>query len=323
MLVRLLASLREQTVGFGETIVVDNGSTDDAVEVARSAGCRVVSMGGNAGFARAVNRGWREAGGGWIAILNSDVELDRCWLERLLAAERVASGEAAFATGTIYTAESRGQAGQIVDATYDLMSRAGCAWRAGHGSELEADHGGVKTIAMTPATACLYRRDVLERLGGFDESYGSYLEDVDLGLRCLEAGLSGVWVREALAWHKGSATFGRWDARVVRLTSRNQLRLLSRHYDAALFRSCLRAIVVGQLLWGFVALRHGAGLPWLQGKLDALGGFRLEGAPSDRLRDFLAASERELEARAPGPYWRWYFRLSGSRRRDSAASGAV
>jgi glycosyltransferase involved in cell wall biosynthesis len=56
--------------------VVDNASTDGAAERARDAGCRVIEMGENAGFARAVNRGWRAAKTDWIAILNSDVELD-------------------------------------------------------------------------------------------------------------------------------------------------------------------------------------------------------------------------------------------------------
>ena len=259
LLTRLLASMRAQTVAFDEVIVVDNASTDGAADVAIAAACRVIPMGENVGFARAVNRGWREARPGWVAVLNSDVELDSRWLERLLAGV----GDAAFATGTIYIAASRGSRNEVLDGTYDLVSRAGCAWRAGHGEAAhlinDAGSASPRAIAITPATACIYRRDVLARLGGFEESFGSYLEDVDLGLRCVNEGLGGVWIPDALAWHQGSATFGRWDARVVRLTSRNQVRLICRHYDRALFRSCLRAIMTGQLLWGLVALRHGAG----------------------------------------------------------------
>jgi hypothetical protein len=98
----------------------------------------------------------------------------------------------------------------------------------------------------------------------------------------------------------------------VRLISRNQLLLVARHYDRALFRSCFRHIVAGQLLWGFVALRHGAAFAWLAGKWDGLRGFRLEGTPSIPLRNFLLASEREIQSRARDPYWRWYFRLTGA-----------
>jgi len=302
LLVRLLASLQAQSVPCQEILVVDNASTDGAPERARDAGCRVIEMGGNAGFARAVNRGWSEAKTDWIAILNSDVELDRYWMERLTGQ----AGDASFATGLILNATDRTR----VDGTYDLVSRGACAWRAGHG-ELSGSADRVSApIAIAPATACIFRREVLKCLNGFDERFGSYLEDVDLGLRCLERGFSGRYIPEAVAWHHGSATYGRWDARVVRLISRNQLMLVCRHYDRALLRSCLWPILAGQSLWGLVALRHGAGRAWLAGKWDALRDFRLEGGPSIPLRDFLAASEREIEARARDGYWRWYFRLT-------------
>jgi hypothetical protein len=123
----------------------------------------------------------------------------------------------------------------------------------------------------------------------------------------------------AIADHHGSATFGRWDARVVRLISRNQVLLVSRHYDEALFRSCFWAILAGQLLWGLIALRHGRPLAWLAGKWDGLRGFHLEGRPSPQLVEFLAASETEIRRRATGPYWRWYFRLTDLR---STTTGA-
>jgi GT2 family glycosyltransferase len=305
LLARLLDSLRAQTVPFTEIIVVDNASGDAGPALARSHACRIIAMGENAGFARAVNRGWRAAATEWVAILNSDVELDRRWLERLSAGV----GNASFATGTIFNATDR----NAIDGTYDLLSRAACAWRAGHG-DAAAAHSGTPAlpIAIAPATACIFRRDVLERLNGFDERYGSYLEDVDLGLRCLHEGFAGVYVPDAVAYHHGSATLGRWNPRVVRLISRNQLLLVARHYDHALFRSCWWPIIAGQALWGLVALRHGAALAWLAGKLDALRGFRLEGQPSAPLRRFLTASEREIQIRARDPYWRWYFRLTGA-----------
>jgi GT2 family glycosyltransferase len=303
LLASLLTTIARQTVPFAEIIVVDNASTDGAADLARARGCRVIPMHRNAGFARAVNAGWQAASTEWVAILNSDVELDEHWLERLSAA----SGDASFVAGTIFDAARRDR----IDGTYDLVSRAACAWRAGHGED--ASSGRATAIAIAPATACLFRCDVLERLGGFDESFGSYLEDVDLGLRCLRRGISGTFIPEAVAWHHGSATLGRWNSRVVRLISRNQVLLVARHFDRVLFRSCFWHIVAGQLLWGLVALRHGRPLAWLAGKIDGLRGFRLTAEPSGQVREFLAASECEIRRRARDPYWRWYFRLTGSR----------
>jgi GT2 family glycosyltransferase len=225
-----------------------------------------------------------------------------------------------FATGTILSAADRNSiGGGCIDGTYELLSRGACAWRAGNGEAMSSRQppaAGPPTpqpIALAPGTACLFRREVLERLGGFDESFGSYLEDVDLGLRCLREGLAGVYVPGAMAWHRGSATWGRWNPRVVRAISRNQVLLVARHYDRALFRSCFWPILAGQMLWGVLALRHGAGLAWAAGKWEGLRTFRPEGRDSARLRDFLSASELEIRARARGPYWRWYFRLTGSR----------
>jgi GT2 family glycosyltransferase len=306
LLERLLDTVCAQTHPFAEVVVVDDASTDGAGDLARARGCRVIAMGENAGFARAVNRGWKSAATDWVAILNSDVELDSRWLERLSSA----AAEASFATGTILDAENR----HAIDGTYDLVSRAACAWRAGKGETAGQGEpaGQGELIAIAPGTACLFRRDVLDRLNGFDESFGSYLEDVDLGLRCLREGFAGVYVPDAIAYHHGSATLGQWNPRVVRLISRNQLFLVARHYDYALFRSCFWPIVAGQILWGLVALRHGRGLAWLAGKIEGLRGFHLEGTPSIPLRDFLTESESEIRRRATGPYWRWYFRLTGA-----------
>jgi GT2 family glycosyltransferase len=312
LLAQLLDSIAAQSEPFTKVIVVDNASTDGAADLARARGCSVVTQNENLGFARAVNLGWRAAHGSqWIAILNSDVMLDTNWLKCLTDA----AGDFGFATGTIFNAIDRA----AIDGTYDLLSRSGCAWRAGHG-ECNTALGIQLPIALAPGTACLFRRDVLEQLNGFDEEFGSYLEDVDLGLRCIREGYQGVYVPDALAWHHGGATLGRWDPRVVRLMSRNQLLLIQRHYDGALFRSCFWPIVAGQVLWGVVALRHGAGLAWLAGKFDTLKSFRLEGTPSYGLRAFLATSEREIRLRARDPYWRWYFRLTAPFANPSGAA---
>jgi hypothetical protein len=70
-------------------------------------------------------------------------------------------------------------------------------------------------------------------------------------------------------------------------------------------------IAVAQLLWGLVAIRHGAGLPWCAGKLDGIGAFRqFRGAGDDRLQEVLAASEAEIRQHAQDLYWRLYFALT-------------
>ena len=80
----LFASLREQRVPFDETILVDNGSTDDSVSLAESLGARVLRLERNFGFAAAVNRGIEATSAEWVAILNNDVTLDPDWLAKIV-----------------------------------------------------------------------------------------------------------------------------------------------------------------------------------------------------------------------------------------------
>ena len=119
VLERLLVSLEAQTQPASELLIVDNGSTDGAPELARRRGARVIAMGRNAGFAAAVNRGIRESRADWIAVLNSDVELAPGYLARLQA-----SG-APFATGKILMAADD----KRIDGTFDAVCRGAVAWR--------------------------------------------------------------------------------------------------------------------------------------------------------------------------------------------------
>jgi len=220
VLARLLATLDAQTQPATELLVVDNGSTDGAPELARKHGARVITMGRNAGFAAAVNRGILESDSEWIAILNSDVELAADYFARLIAAG------APFATGKILSAAAKDR----IDATFDAVCRGGVAWRVGQGRADAPVFSERREIAAAPWTAVVCRADLFNRVGTLNEDFESYLEDVEFGIRCALAGITGLYVPEAVAWHRGSATLGRWHPETVRRLSRNQCYLVALHY---------------------------------------------------------------------------------------------
>jgi N-acetylglucosaminyl-diphospho-decaprenol L-rhamnosyltransferase len=310
LLETLLDSIARQTVSPTEILVVDNGSSDGAPECARRAGARVIVMGHNAGFAAAVNRGIREAKSEAIAVINSDVELDRRWLELLWDCTQKSGAD--FATGQILQAGSN----QILDGSYDLICRGACSWRAGAGRPPGSLCGMPETIHFCSATASIYRAELFRQIGPFEESFESYLEDVDLGLRSVAANRKGGYFPQAVCWHRGSATFGRWSPRVVRLISRNQMFLIARHYPASLIRRWLWPVLVAHVLWGGLAIRHGCGFAWLSGKLEGLGrwaAMRRASTPSGALEAVILESERQIyelqSASVPDAYWRLYFRL--------------
>ncbi len=309
LLRRLLVSISRQTVEPLEVIVVDNGSTDNAPEVAAQMGAQIIAMGRNAGFAAAVNRGIKKAKGEGIALINSDVELDSRWLETLWSS----TGDRSFATGKILQAGSL----ETLDGAYDLICRGGCGWRAGAGrpaSSLPAR----EQIRFCPATAVIYHASVFRTVGLFAETFDSYLEDVDFGLRCAAADLAGWYFPDAICWHRGSATFGRWSPKVVRLIARNQVFLIARHYPRALILRWLWPILVAQSLWGGLALRHGCGLAYLLGKVQGLLRFpsiRRTATQTAALQPVIEESERQIHHLQSqtgfDAYWKLYFRLAG------------
>jgi GT2 family glycosyltransferase len=319
---KLLASIARQTVAPLEIIVVDNGSTDGAPDSARRAGARVIAMGTNTGFAAAVNRGIQEAKGEGIALINSDVELDSAWLETLWTG--ACDNAVDFATGRILQAAGDTQAdGDTLDGSYDLICRGGCPWRAGAGKPDSVLSRTARPIQFCSATAAIYHAELFRKVGLFEEKFESYLEDVDFGLRCASAGRKGGYFPDAVCRHLGSATFGRWHPRVVRLIARNQVFLIARHYPRGLIRRWLWPILVAQTLWGGLAFRHGCGIAWLRGKLEAVGRFAairrtsmLSGVPSLATESAIVESEQQIHhlqsAAGFDAYWKLYFRLAGS-----------
>jgi GT2 family glycosyltransferase len=315
LLATLLDNLTLQTRHFDEVIVVDNGSSDDSVRFAREKGARVVAFDRNLGFAAAVNRGIAAAldapqPPAWIAILNNDVTLATNWLAELLAAAETQLSDSAFLTGKILSAANPA----LLDGTFDLLSRAACAARCGAGLPDAPLWNQPRIIRFASMTAVLFRASVFRSLGTLDETFGSYMEDVEFGLRCALAGCHGSYIPTAVAYHQGSATFGQWSAQSVFRISRNQLLLAAKHFAL----QPRLPLIVGQGLWGLLALRHGCGRAFLGGKLagwrDRRQLTRPDKTDSAALRALLEKSEEEIlnlgRETHLDQYWRAYFWLS-------------
>lgn len=303
----LFGDLRAQSVPFESTIVVDNGSTDGSDRWAEQAGATVVRLAANKGFAVAVNTGVQQSAARHVAVLNSDVRLNRDWLRTMLEGIQ----DASFAVGKVLRAASP----DFIDGTFDSVCRGGTAWRCGS-NRPDAPLWSRKLPAVFPPfTAVLLKRQDFLDAGGLDTAFESYLEDVEYGLRAASFGHRGWYLPDAVCTHVGSGTLGPWNARTVRQISRNQVLLIARHYSPELIREYGWRIAVAQVLWGLVALRHGRGLAWLRGKAEGLRAFRRLRCPgSSGTRSLLERSENEirrLQADAGQDwYWRLYFALT-------------
>jgi GT2 family glycosyltransferase len=313
-LANLLERLKQQTYSIDSVIMVDNGSQDNSRDVARKAGASVIELHHNTGFSHAVNCGIQAAAGaGWIAIINNDVSPEPDWLAQLMS--QATSATAWFATGKLLDDSPEHR----IDGTFDAISRGACAWRCGNGRPDSPLWNQPREIRFAPFTAAIFRADLFERVGLLDEKFESYLEDIDFGIRCAVAGFTGVYVPQAVAYHTGSATLGRWHRDTVRKISRNQLLLIVKHYPPKWVLRYGWPVFIGQSLWGLVALRHGAAFAYLQGKLDGLRLYRgIRGTAPSRSRlgitVILRDSENEIhelqQLTGFDLYWKLYFALT-------------
>jgi GT2 family glycosyltransferase len=302
----LLENTSRQTLPFDEIIVVDNGSVDESAAVAQRAGARVLPLGTNLGFAAAVNRGVRTTTAEWVAILNNDVTLAPDWLEKLLAA---LDDHSWFACGKILSASDPTR----IDATFDEISRGACAWRCGADRLDGPVWNAPRRIRFAPMTAAIFRRELFDEIGLLDESFQSYLEDVEFGLRCALAHRAGVYQPAAVAYHQGSASLGAWHKDTVFRIARNQVLLAAKHFQG----QPRWPVWVGQALWALIALRHGRMLPYVQGKLAGRSASRdvrpqlHERADLDRILHSSELEIRELQRKTGlDTYWRLYFWIS-------------
>ena len=202
VLPRCLDAVAAQTRRAARLLVIDNASTDGSAAIARRHGAEVIEAGANLGFAAANNRAARIADTEWIALLNPDAYPEPDWLERLLAATERWPQADAFGS----TQRDAGDPARL-DGIGDAYFFAGVPYRAGFGRVRPVPPEA--QVFAPCAAACLWRRERFLALGGFEERFFCYGEDVDLGYRHRLAGGTSVQVPGAVVLHEGSGITGR------------------------------------------------------------------------------------------------------------------
>ena len=245
----VLASVAAQTVAPAELLVVDDGSTDDSAQVAAGYdGVRVLALDGNGGFARAVNAGIAAVAAEAVALVNTDVELAPDWLELAVAALEQDPRAAAVATKLVDLEEPA-----ILYSAGDVLRRDGVCEQRGR---FERDTGRYDVpgeVFSACAGAALYRRAALQAAGGFDERLGTYLEDVELGLRLRLAGWRCRWEPRAVARHAGGGSSAALAHGPGAWVERNTLLLVARFFRVR----WLPLVAYRQLAWAWHAARTG------------------------------------------------------------------
>jgi GT2 family glycosyltransferase len=281
LLPRCLDSLAGQ--GELELMVVDNGSTDGTVELLQEHGIPHLTLDQNRGFAAAVDLGAARTQAPFVLPLNADTELAPGCVEEMaaaLAADRRLGGIAPRILQV--EGEARDPETARLYSAGQGLTLDGRAVELGAGEAQGPATATRREVFGVCGAACLLRRELFDDLGGYDDTFFSFYEDVDLNVHAQIVGWHFSYVPEAVVWHLGNASWqaeaprpAAWNARLV---GRNRIVCQARFMPISAVPR-IAAVEAGALVR---AAREGRFAATLRGKLEGLR--RLPGVLRERRR---------------------------------------
>ena len=299
LLAGVLESLRAQTIASRLAIVViDDGSTDGTADWLREhhPGVELIAHERNLGVTRSLNEGLQLARGEFVALLNNDLELEPDCLELLIDDLRTHPA-CAVSSPKLLDFHDR----TVLDGAGDLYTRWGMARRRGQGETDTGRYDRAEQVCAACAAVAVYRRAAIDAVGGMDEDFFAYLEDVDWSLRARLAGWECRYEPRAVAYHMGSATLGAGPSEFNLFHNwRNGLWILVKDLPGPTLARLSPQLLVGMLWQLSIALRRRRLGVWLRAWRSALGGLPQMLERRRAIQGSRAIPPRELE--------RWFAR---------------
>ena len=232
------AALRQQKFKEFDILVVDNGSQDGSVEWLKDHEIPSIFLEENTGFSGAVNVGIRACETPYVILLNNDTEPYPDYVGELVRCmDRFP--EVFSASSKMLQLSNR----ELMDDAGDMYSVLGWAYQRGVGQPASR-YSRARQVFAACAGAAIYRREVFEEIGYFDESHFAYLEDIDVGYRAKIFGYKNVYCPTAKVCHVGSGTSGsKYNSFKVRLAARNNVYL--NYKNMPLFQLVLNSLPLG------------------------------------------------------------------------------
>lgn len=264
-----LENLLLQTFTPQRILIMDNASSDDsALGIESLPNVSLHRLDINLGFAKGNNQALRVCDTDFVALLNPDAFPDATWLENLVTAAQTYPNVTAFGSRQMLAGSC-----DILDGAGDVYHISGKVWRNGKDKPYLNKKDKPSEIFSPCACAALYRREALLSVGGFDEDYFCYVEDVDLGFRLRLAGHKALYVPDAVVHHVGSGTTGGQHSDFsVYHGHRNLVWTFIKNMPGLLFWLLLPLHVMLNLVTVVYFVLRGQGRVIIQAKFDAIKG---------------------------------------------------
>lgn len=246
-----LTSIFSQEYSPFEIVLVDNGSTDGSVEFLKEKfpSVKIIKNDKNLGFAEANNQGIDASRGDFILTLNNDTELHAGFLSELMSSAIDSEGSTGMWAPKILSLSDR----NVIDSVGGLLIyRDGLAKGRGRLEKDRGQYDSAGEVLFPSACAALYRKKLLEEVGGFDADFFAYCEDTDLGLRARLAGWKAASVPRAVVYHYYSGTGGRYTPFKACLVERNRLWVAIKNFPLPMLGESLF-----YTLWRYIVQAYG------------------------------------------------------------------
>lgn len=230
---QFLPSVMATTYNNKEVVVVDNASTDDSVDFLKKEypAVKIVVNAENYGFTKGYNEGLKHVNADYYVLLNSDVEVDKGWVEpviRLMEADKTIGAcqpkLLQHADHSLF--EYAGAAGGWIDYLGYPFARGRVF---DHCEKDEGQYDEAKPVFWASGAAMFIRPALFHRLGGFDEFFFAHQEEIDLCWRIQLAGYQVYACPQSVVYHVGGGTLPKGNARKVFLNFRNNLIMMAKN----------------------------------------------------------------------------------------------
>ena len=265
---KCLTSIQNQTFIDFEIILIDNGSIigidKELFLEFQNLNINYFLLEKNLGFAAANNFGASKARGDYLVLLNSDAFPKSDWLDNVKTS--IEKYPNSFFASKLLMANDDSK----LDGTGDVYHASGIVWRKNYEHKVRKVAENEVEVFSACAAAAVYPKYAFEEVGGFDEDYFAYVEDVDLGFRLRLAGYKCIFLPDAVVYHVGSGSTGKRSDFSVYYGQRNLVWTFIKDMPGVLFWILLPGHIVVNLLLIVLSIFRKQGRIVLQAKIDGL-----------------------------------------------------